>query len=248
MDYTQYDAFMELAKKRRSTRRFKSDAVPDELILKIIEAGRLAPTAFNTQPAEYFVIKDPRLRARIVEITASYWEYSKDMEKARPAWQGRTWKLKGMTDEKGDYRQAPVYILLCGDPRVRAGLPMGVQCDGHRRRMLYQSSLANTFMYMHLAAASLGLGAQWYSAVQTPYASCLIKDLLNIPPDFDIFELMVLGYPALGPPDKFLRDREEALHWDQCGPDDFRSDEQVRDFVRRTRSWVIGAHAREVKD
>ena len=73
---------------------------------------------------------------------------------ARPAWQGTTWKLAGMTDTAGDYTHAPVYILLLGDPRTQAGLPMGVQCDQHRRRLIYLSSLANAFLYMHLAATT----------------------------------------------------------------------------------------------
>ena len=127
------------------------------------------------------------------------------MEKARPAWQGKTWELKGMNDEKADYTEAPVYILLFGDPRVLDTLPMGVQYDNHRRKLVYQSSLANAFLNMHLAATTLGLGAQWYSAVQTPKNACLIKDYLGVPPEFDVYDMMVLGHPAVSPSKKFLR-------------------------------------------
>ena len=51
------DAFLELAKTRRSIRRFKSDPVPDELILKILEAARWAQSGGNSQPWEFIVIR-----------------------------------------------------------------------------------------------------------------------------------------------------------------------------------------------
>ena len=45
-----YDSLLDLVKKRRSIRRFKSDPVPRELIEKIVEAARWAPSGFNMQP------------------------------------------------------------------------------------------------------------------------------------------------------------------------------------------------------
>ena len=242
-----YDDVVKLMQKRRSIRRFKSDPVPEELVLRIIEAARWAPSGFNMQPWEFVVITDDAMRQEIVRITESYWKQSVDMEAARPKWQGTTWRLAGMTDTAGDYTHAPVYILLIGDPRTQAGLPMGVQCDSHRRRLIYQSSLANAFLYMHLAATALGLATQWYSAVQTPYAACLIKDLLGIPEVMDVYDMMVLGYGAINPPGKYLRECNEMIHWNRSAEDDFRSDAAVRRFVKKARSWTMGTHRRQAK-
>ncbi|MBU2513589.1 nitroreductase family protein [bacterium] len=244
----EYNNLLELVKKRRSIRRFKSDPVPDEIIDKVMEVARWAPSAFNTQPWEFVILKDEPSRKRIVEITSSYWDDCVDMEKARAEWQGRTWTLKGMTNEPGDYSEAPVYIFLFGDPRTLDALPMGVQCDQHRRRLVYQSSLANAFLYMQLAAASFGLGAQWYSVVQTPYCSCLIKDFLGIPQEFDMYDMMVLGYPAVNPPRKFIRKTEEMVHWGVDNSGSFRNETEIRDFVKKTRSWVTGCHAKKAKE
>lgn len=41
-----------------SIRSFKRDNVPDEQIMKVLEAGRLAPSAHNDQPWEFILIKD----------------------------------------------------------------------------------------------------------------------------------------------------------------------------------------------
>ena len=243
-----YEDLLALVKQRRSLRRFKPDPLPDDMIRKIIDAARWAPSGFNTQPWEFFVITDAGLRSRIVEITAPYWQQSKDMEAARPKDHGRTWKLSGMTDTRGDYTQAPVYIILCGDPRTQEALPMGVQYDRHRRRLIYQSSLASAFVYMHLAATTLGLASQWYSVVQTPYASCLIKDLLNIPPVLDVYDMMVLGYPAIKPPEKFLRDSADMIHWNGQLSKAFRDDAALKAFVHKARNWTIGTHRRKADE
>ena len=140
-----YEALLTLLQERRSLRRFKPDPLPEGMIRRIIDAARWAPSGFNTQPWEFFVVTDDRLRSRIVDITAAYWQQSKEMEAARPKDHGRTWNLSGMTDTRGDYSQAPVYIILCGDPRTQEALPMGVLYDRHRRQLIYQSSLAGSW-------------------------------------------------------------------------------------------------------
>jgi nitroreductase len=248
MQPNDYDKLLELVQNRRSCRRFKTDSVSDDLIKKIVDAARWAPSGFNTQPWEFVVLKEDRCRGEIVNITASYWDDSVEMEKTRAEWQGRKWELKGMTNEPGDYSDAPVYIFLFGDSRFLDALPMGVQWDPHRKRLIYQSSLANAFLYMQLAASTLGLGAQWYSVVQTPKASALIKNFLGVPQEFDMYDMMALGYPARKAPKKPLRKLDEILHWEDNNQDSFKTKEEVRDFVKKTRAWVTGCHSKKAED
>ena len=49
--------FLELCKKRYSVRNFSSRKVEDEKLLKILEAGRISPTAKNCQSQRIFVLK-----------------------------------------------------------------------------------------------------------------------------------------------------------------------------------------------
>jgi nitroreductase len=48
----------ECIRKRRDIRSFTDREVSDEVIVKIIEAGRLAPSAMNLQPWHFISIKD----------------------------------------------------------------------------------------------------------------------------------------------------------------------------------------------
>ena len=61
--------FSELAQKRYSTRAFTEQMPDDDLINKIIEAGRIAPTARNTQPVLVRVIKSEIMLAKAKEAS-----------------------------------------------------------------------------------------------------------------------------------------------------------------------------------
>ena len=240
-----YDSLLELVKERRSIRRFKPDPIPDESIEKIIEVARWAPSGFNMQPWEFVVVKKPELRKKVVEYVGEYWKQAKDMETTRESWQGKPWKTTGVVDAGMDYTTAPVFIILFGDPRTSAGLPMGVRYDSNRYNLIFTSGLASAFLYMHMAAATMDLATQWVSAIATPFAACMVKDLLGIPTEMVPYDMLALGYPAIKPSGKLMRDMKNMVHYDDCGEEDFRSDDEVKDFITRARNWTIGTHSRK---
>jgi len=241
-----YESFLELVKQRRTIRRFKSDPVPDEYVDKIIEAARWAPSGFNSQPWEFVVIKDNKLRGEVMRVIrpprpAGSSGFSELEDMCEP-WMRQ--KRHPSLDPEMDYQNAPVLILLLGDPRTQLGLPMVVRCDPHRRHSVYVSSLASAFLYMHLAATTLGLASQWISHVASPHNHCSLKNLLHIPRELEAYDMMALGYPAYKSRPKLMRPLDKMVHRDHFSEDDFRTDEEVRDFIKRTRAWVFATHRR----
>lgn len=81
--------FLELAKNRFSCRSFKPDAVEEEKLLRVLEAARIAPSAVNYQPWQFYIIRDSINKARIIESYPREWIQS-----------------------------APVLIVACGDKHV----------------------------------------------------------------------------------------------------------------------------------
>jgi nitroreductase len=79
--------FQELIRRRYSVREYRSDPVPDEALERILEAGRLAPTAANRQPFRIVVL---HARGRQEALARVY---------------PRPWFL-----------QAPLVICVCGVP------------------------------------------------------------------------------------------------------------------------------------
>ncbi len=241
-----YESFLELVERRRSIRRFKPDPIPDEYVDKIIEAARWAPSGFNSQPWEFVVIKDKKLRNDVMRIirpprTAGASGFS-EMEDMCEPWMRQ--KVQPSLDPEMDYQNAPVLILLFGDPRTQLGLPMVVRSDPYRRHSVYVSSLANAFLYMHLAATTLRLASQWVSHVASPRNHCLLKNLLHIPLHLEAYDMIALGYPAHKSRPKLMRPLDKMVHRDYFSEEDFRTDEEVRDFIKKTRAWVFATHRR----
>jgi nitroreductase len=72
---------------RRSIRKYKSDPVEKGKLERILEAGRLSPSAVNKQPWHFIVVTDPSVRE---SLRASY---------------GQSW-----------FVNAPLIIVVCADP------------------------------------------------------------------------------------------------------------------------------------
>lgn len=56
---------------RRSVRSFKPDAVPDELLEKIAEAGLYAASGMGRQGTKILMVTDPALRGRLMHMNAA---------------------------------------------------------------------------------------------------------------------------------------------------------------------------------
>ncbi len=236
-----YEDLLELVKQRRSIRRFKPDPVPEDYVDKIIEVARWAPSGLNTQPWEFVVIRDKGLKDKIVQVIDDYkTSQFNPMEASREEWQGKGWKPRPKGPQ--DFRGAPVFIALYGDPRTKLGLPMAVWNTPNKRESIFNSSLANAYLYMHLAAASLGLTSSWITAVQYPFVNCSVKEILGIPREMEAYDIMALGYPAAKASPKFTRERTDMVHYDFCGPAAFRTDEEVKSFIKIIRNWAPGAN------
>lgn len=79
---------------RRSVRRYRPDPVPRELIERVMDAARWAPSAVNMQPWQFVVLTDPERRRALAKSTG----------------------IVGVVLQS-HVAEAPVLIALCGDER-----------------------------------------------------------------------------------------------------------------------------------
>jgi nitroreductase len=232
MSENDYEMLLDLVKRRRTVRRFKPDPLPDGCIEKIIEVARWAPSGFHTQPWEFVVVQKREVKDAIVRALDGH---APPIKNIKPG-------AETSDTQKPSFRDAPVFIILLVDWRAKVGLP------GHpteKNAMVtgnYYSSMANTFLYMHLAATSLGLASQWYTAASRPEAEQEIRKIIGIPDPLSIYDMMVLGYPAAPPSPKELRKLEDMIHYDDCGFQDFRADERVVADAQKTWAWCMWEH------
>jgi nitroreductase len=66
-------AFMELVKNRYSVRGYQDKAVEETLLLKILEAGSLAPSACNNQPWAFIVIRKDETKKKLAAVYERAW-------------------------------------------------------------------------------------------------------------------------------------------------------------------------------
>ncbi|MEM1543294.1 MAG: nitroreductase family protein [Candidatus Bathyarchaeia archaeon] len=52
---------------RRSIRKYRDEPIPEEILERILEAGRLAPSAANRQPWSFIVVKDKGVKSELVD-------------------------------------------------------------------------------------------------------------------------------------------------------------------------------------
>ena len=227
-----YEGFLELVKKRRSIRRFKPDPIPDEYVDKIIEAARWAPSGANSQPWEFIVVKKEELKDSIVKLYEGRSALSYRMELTREPEQRFPTYAKPPQQPPG-FATAPVFIILCGDPRTKDAYPLSATLQ--QGQSIFTSSMASACLYMHLAATALGLGSQWVTATAYPFEQCLIKELLGIPRELGIYDTMVVGYPDAEPKPRLVRAKEEIVHYDYYDKAKFRTEKDVKDFILTLR-------------
>ena len=58
--------FYTVIEQRRSVRKYKSDPIPDDVLDRILNAARIAPSAKNYQPWRFVVVKDPDIKQKLV--------------------------------------------------------------------------------------------------------------------------------------------------------------------------------------
>jgi len=60
--------FYEVIRTRRSIRSYTPDAVPDDVLERVMDAARIAPSGNNRQPWKFVVVKDEQLRRELVPL------------------------------------------------------------------------------------------------------------------------------------------------------------------------------------
>jgi len=222
-----YDDLLDLVKKRRSFRRFKSESVSKEMVRQVLEVGRHVPSAGNAQPWEFIVVENNTMKKNITMNIVN--------DRAR-----------GLDKDPNMYVEvavqphlhtAPVLILVCSDPRLHETFP--VWLDGN---ILVRQSVAICIYAIQLAAESLGLATAW-ATIQGGSRETAIKELLGIPPDYTIDHIIPLGYadkekekqtkplaPVLQRA-SLRRELDEMIHYEHYDMRKHRSDEEVKKFI-----------------
>ncbi|MDR0825315.1 MAG: nitroreductase family protein [Prevotella sp.] len=125
--------FYDLVKQRQSTRAFDTTRTVDrEIIARVLEAGRLAPSACNAQPWHFIVVDEPELKNKVADAASA--------------------RLLGMNHFT---KQAPVHIIVIEEKvNLSSGIG-GIVKDKHFAFL----DIGIATAHICLAAQAEGLGS-----------------------------------------------------------------------------------------
>ena len=195
----------EAIEQRRSIRKFKADAVPDEYLRALIDAARLAPSGSNAQPWRFKIVTDEATRLKLAE--AAY--------------------------NQSFIAQAPVVLVCCADIQgYFAGTVSGIQ-DLEKAGAVETSieqlirtrveelrtmevedviprialNVGIAIEHIVLRALDFGLGSCWVRA----FDEQMVKDIFGWGDSISVVALLPVGYPDEAPPPRKRRTIEDIL-------------------------------------
>jgi len=195
----------EAIEQRRSIRKFKSEPVPDEIIMSLLEAARLAPSGSNAQPWRFKVVKDKETK----------------------------FKLSQAAHNQLFIADAPVVLVCCADIKgYMDGTVSGIQDLGKigaiedriKNIILERVNNMNTATietlgdrialnvaiaveHIVLRALDFGIGSCWIRLVNEQ----MIKDVFGWDDNIYVVALLPIGYPAESPPARKRLELEKII-------------------------------------
>lgn len=127
------EKLMKAIKTRRSIRQFKDKEVSDEIIKKIIQAGRWTPTAKNTQDISYVVIKEQMSECERIAVQV--------LKKIKAVVGLFNKTVRDITiDDNFFFKKAPVAIAIISRDSISASMAaanMGLLAESFNLGVLY---------------------------------------------------------------------------------------------------------------
>jgi nitroreductase len=84
--------FSEVIFQRRSVRGYKNDVIPDEVLDRVLDSLRVAPSAANQQPRHFIVVKDPETKLSLRKAYDREWMSSAPVVVAGCVDPSKAWK------------------------------------------------------------------------------------------------------------------------------------------------------------
>ncbi len=162
---------MDVIKKRKSIRVYKTKRLPKKVIESLLEAAKYAPTARNAQELEYKVITEKALMSKLSDGILA-------------AVQKEGMPLKGPPGAKPDFFHSAPLLILIAAPK-----------DNHWAFTDAALAVQNVMLY----ATSVELGSCFIGMAQLINSDKASLKALRIKDDMSIVAAVICGYPDENP-------------------------------------------------
>ncbi|MFI1484297.1 nicotinate-nucleotide--dimethylbenzimidazole phosphoribosyltransferase [Streptomyces sp. NPDC020747] len=179
-DDAEREAVLRVMRERRDIRNgFRSDPIPHDVLLRVLEAAHTAPSVGHSQPWDFVVIRSAETRRTMHELAQRQREaYAKSLPKGR-AKQFKELKIEAILD-------TPVNIVVTADPTRGGRHTLG----RHTQPQMAPYSSALAVENLWLAARAEGLGVGWVSFFDERE---MVREL-GLPDHLEVVAYLCVGY------------------------------------------------------
>lgn len=172
---------------QRAIRRLKTDPVPEELVLRLVELALRAPTGGNSQGWEFIVVKDPQVKAGLARCNRQLWGLYGGIGRRRYRDNPKRLKIVEAVQWQADhFEQAPVIVVPC---LKGAYFPFW-----HFPTTTYFGSIFPAVQNLLLAARAVNLGA---ALTTIPLWNLMaVRRILGLPWRVTPCAVIPLGWPT----------------------------------------------------
>lgn len=218
-----YEPLLEVMKHRRAVRGYQNKPVPMEIIEKLLEAARWAPSGANSQPWEFIVVTDEHDTRAIGEMYVDYFDRMYGSKDPGFPVDTKRWMLK-----------VPVYLIPLADVRMKLAYP---QIDNETQpEEIFHHSIGGAVLNIWLAATTFGLATT--SASTFSFHQQKLKKMFDIPDNYYIPCTLPIGYPVTYQETRYRKEVKEFTHYGKYDRSRWLDDQQryeLMDLVRRSR-------------
>ena len=175
----------------RAMRRLETREVPEEMLVKLIEAANQAPSGSNMQNGRWIVVRDPETKQKLADMNRSSVEayLAPQIENPGSLPHQNEGKRRRMIDavvwQMDHMHETPAIVIACMEFGEKVTADIAARAGG---------SIWPGVQNLLLAARALGLGAAPTTlGLTNPKA---VAEVLNLPESMAAFCLIPVGYPT----------------------------------------------------
>lgn len=228
-----YDALMEVVRRRRSVRAFEPGReVGRDVLEKIVDCGRWAPSGANAQMWDFIVVDDPQVKKQVFDVFMRQSQRLIDHAKGFPA------------VKKSYIAHTVAIIVVVGDPRWKAAFPQGTSPDfvaeyADNNENIYLVSLGAAIQNLQLGVTAMGLTSAWLSGGGETITNRELAQVLGYPEFMQAIGTIPIGYPEKDVSLRYRRPLRQVLHWNRYEPRQFRRQAQVDYYIENLRPFAM---------
>jgi nitroreductase len=190
--------FREVLETTGTCRYYRPDPIPDDVLRRVLDGSRWAPTGGNRQGVRFVAVRDAAKRQQLEDWYLPLWSQYVGRATARPG--APMPRLLANADHMARHlHEVPVLIVVC------AQLADLLATDRHLERLTIVggASVYPSVQNLLLAARAEGLG----TALTTLLCAVepQVKQLLGIPDGVATAAMIPMGYPARPFPKRLAR-------------------------------------------